>query len=50
MAVAADDDVVVDSDAQRFRGVDDLLRDIDVGARRRRIARRVIVDQPRRMR
>ena len=44
MAVAADDDVVVDSDAEGRRGVDDLARHLDVGARRRRVARGAVVD------
>jgi hypothetical protein len=39
----ADDDVVVHANAKRLRHRDDLLRHLDVGARRRRIAGRVIV-------
>jgi len=42
--VLADDDVVVDGDAERRRGVDDLLRYLDVGTGRRRIAGGEVVD------
>ena len=45
MALAADDDVVVDGDAERPRRIDDLLRHVDVGARRRRIAGGVVVHE-----
>lgn len=45
MAVAADDDVIVDRDTKRAGGIDDLLGHIDIGARRRRIARGMIVRQ-----
>ena len=45
VAVAADDDVVVQGNAERPGGIDDLFRHIDVGARRRRIAGRVIVNK-----
>src|SRR5258708_36202411 len=38
MALAADDDVVVDRDAERARGLDDLACHVDVGAARRRVA------------
>src|SRR5215207_1502863 len=37
VALFADDDVVVDGDAQRPGGIDDLLGHVDVGARRYRI-------------
>ena len=43
MAFLADDDVVVHGNAERFRHIDDGLRHLDVGARRRRIARRMVV-------
>ena len=45
MAAAADDDMVVDGDAERRRGLDDLAGDGDVGFRRGRVAGRVVVDQ-----
>ena len=45
VALLADDDVVVHHDAERLRGSDDLLGHLDVGARRRRIARGVIVHE-----
>ena len=45
MAVLPHDDVVVHRDAERLGDVDDLLRHLDVGARGRRIAGRVIVHQ-----
>jgi hypothetical protein len=41
--VLADDDVVVDGDAERLRHLDDRLRHLDVGARRRRIAGGMVV-------
>jgi hypothetical protein len=44
VAFAADHDVVVDGDAERARGVDDGLRHLDVGARRCRVARGVVMD------
>jgi hypothetical protein len=43
MAVATDDDVVVHRNAERLDHGDDLLRHLDVGARRRRVAGRMIV-------
>ena len=43
VAFLADDDVVVHGNAQRLGHVDDRLRHLDVGARRRRVARRMIV-------
>lgn len=46
MAVAADDDVVVHGDPHRPRRLDDGARHVDVGAGRGRIPRRVVVDQP----
>ena len=48
MAFAPDDDVVMHGDAQPLGRVDDFLRHLDVGARRRRIAWRMIVIKPRR--
>ena len=41
----ADDDVVMHGNAQRVRHRDDLLRHRNVGVRRRRIARRMIVHE-----
>jgi hypothetical protein len=38
MAVLADDDVIVHRNAERVCHRDDLLRHLDVGMRRRRIA------------
>lgn len=46
MSVAADNDVVMHGDAERLGDVDNLARYIDVGARRSRIAGRMIVQQP----
>lgn len=46
MACFADDDVIVDGDAERLCRVDDQFRHVDIGTRRCRIARRMIVDQP----
>jgi hypothetical protein len=37
--------MIVDADRQGFRGGDDLIGHFDVGARRRRISRGVIVDE-----
>lgn len=45
MAVLADDDVVVDLDAERFCHLDDAPGHVDVGTRGRGIARRVVVAQ-----
>ena len=45
MAVLADDDVVVHGNAERLRHRDNLLRHLDIGARRRRIAGRMIVQE-----
>ena len=45
MAVLADDDVVVHGNAERLGDVDDRLRHLNVGARRRRVAGRMIVHQ-----
>lgn len=50
MAFLADDDVIMNRDAERLRGFDDCLRHVDIGARWRRVSGRMIVDQPRRMR
>ena len=43
MPVAADDQMVVDADAHRFRDDRDLLRHPYVGVRRGRVAGRMIV-------
>ena len=43
MAFLADDDVVVHGNAERACHRDDLLRHLDVGARRRRVAGRMIM-------
>jgi hypothetical protein len=43
--VLADDDVIVHRDAERPGDVDDLLRHLDVGAARRRIAGRMLVQE-----
>jgi hypothetical protein len=43
MSVLADDDVVVHGDAERLCHRDDLLRHLDVGARRRRVATWMVV-------
>jgi hypothetical protein len=44
MPVLADDDVIVHGDAERRGDVDDRLGHLDIGLRRRRIARGVVVD------
>lgn len=44
MPLRADDDMVVDADAQPFAGFDDLAGDLDILLAGRRIARRVVVD------
>ena len=46
--VLADDDVVVDCDAERLCRVDDLARHFDVGVGGRRVAGGVVVDQDQR--
>ena len=46
VSLAPDDDVVVHGDAQPLARLDDLLRHLDVGARRRRIAGGMIVQLP----
>ena len=38
VAVPADNDMIMDGDAQRFGDLDDVERHLDVGGRRRRIA------------
>src|SRR3984957_17844657 len=48
MPTAADDDVVVYSDAERLRGIDDVLGDGDVSFGWGRVARRVVVHQDQR--
>src|SRR5690606_17513285 len=45
VALAPHDNVIVDRDAQGARGLDDLLRHLDVGARRGGIAGWVVVHQ-----
>src|SRR5262245_63818572 len=45
VSILADDDVVVHGDAERFRHLDDRLGHLDVGARRRRVAGRMVMDQ-----
>jgi hypothetical protein len=45
MPVVADDDVVMDGNAERGRDVDDRLGHLDVGLRGRRIAGGVVVLQ-----
>jgi len=45
VTLAADDDVIVNRDAERRGGLGDLLGHLDVGARRRRVAGWVIVDE-----
>lgn len=45
MPLRADDDMVVDADAQPFAGLDDLAGDLDILLAGRRIARRMIVHQ-----
>lgn len=42
----ADDDVVVDRDAEGARDLDDLARHLHIGRGRGGVARRVVVDQP----
>jgi len=46
MAVARDDNVVVDGDPERFGDLDDLFGHLNVGPRRCRVARRVVVERP----
>ena len=45
MAFLADDDVIVHRNAERLGDVDNRLRHLNIGARRRRIAGRMIVHQ-----
>ena len=45
MTVLADDDVVVDRDAEGLCGVDNHLGHVDIGPRRRGIAGGMIVDE-----
>src|SRR4051812_34103925 len=45
MAAAGDDQVIVDPDRQLVGRLDDLAGDLDIGARRRRVAGRVVVDE-----
>ena len=46
MPFASDNDVVVDRNSERLGDIDDVLRHLDIGMRRRRIAGRVIVHEP----
>ena len=46
MAVLADDDVVVNRYAERLCRIDNHFRHVDIGARRRRVAGGMVVDQP----
>ena len=46
MAFTADDDVIVDGDAEGAGGVDDGPGHLDVGARGGRVAGRVVMDHP----
>jgi hypothetical protein len=46
MPVLADDDVVVDGNAERGGDLDDRLGHMDIGLRRRRIAGGVVVHDP----
>ncbi len=48
VSVLADDDVVVDGNAERGGDLDDRLRHVDVGLRRRRIGGGVVVHQDQR--
>ena len=48
MALAADDHVVVHGDPEVAPGLDDPLRDLDVGAARLGVAARVVVDEDQR--
>ena len=50
MPAPADDHVVVHGDPERLPGVDDILGDGDVGLRRCRVARRMVVHQDQRRR
>src|SRR6266540_1769957 len=45
MSLLADDDVVVHGDAERAGDLDDRLRHLDIGARRRRVARWMVVHE-----
>ena len=45
MAFTANDNMVVNGDAEGCGACDDLLRHVDVGTRRRRVARRVVVHE-----
>src|SRR5205085_8429108 len=45
VALAADDDVIVERNAERAGGLDDLFGHFDVGARRARVAGRMVVYQ-----
>jgi hypothetical protein len=44
--VLADDQVVVHRDPERRRDVDDRLRHLDIGGRRRRVAGGMVVQEP----
>ena len=45
MAAAGDDQMIMDPDRQLVGRLDDLAGDLDIGARRRRVAGRVVVDE-----
>jgi hypothetical protein len=45
MPALADDEVVVDGDAEALARLDDRAGDIDIGAARRGVAARVVVEQ-----
>jgi hypothetical protein len=45
VSLLADDNVIVHGDTERLRHGDDLLRHLDVGVRRRRVGRGVIVQE-----
>lgn len=48
VAVLADDDVIVKRNAERLGGLGDELRHLDIGARRRRVAGGMVVDEDQR--
>lgn len=49
MPLRADDEVIVDRDAQRLARLDDRAGQVDVGAAGGGVAARVVVDQPARL-
>lgn len=46
MPLRADDEMVVDGDAQRLAGGGDLPRQVDIGAAGAMVAARMVVDHP----